>query len=110
MRFRPGVWISCLILILPIFVLAFESADAAKGKELFSSRCAACHGDSGEGKKEIAKMFDVTMLPLGSKKVQSLDDAALKKIIIEGKGKMKPVKMSDQEAADVVAFVRTLKK
>ena len=47
---------------------------------------------------------------LGSKEVQSLDDAALKKIIAEGKGKMQPVKLSDAEADDVIAFVRSLKK
>ena len=47
---------------------------------------------------------------LGSKEVQSLDDATLKKVIAEGKGKMKPVNLNDQEAADVIAFLRTLKK
>jgi hypothetical protein len=50
------------------------------------------------------------MPQLGSKEVQSLDDAALKKFIVEGKGKMKPVNLTDPEAADVIAFLRTLKK
>jgi hypothetical protein len=47
---------------------------------------------------------------MSSKEVQSLDDAALKKIMTEGKGKMKPVSLSDQEAANIIAFVRSLKK
>jgi len=34
----------------------------------------------------------------------------MKKDIVEGTGQMKPVKLTDQEAADVIAFVRTLKK
>jgi cytochrome c2 len=109
MRFRLSLFIFFLVLIVPLFLPAFESGDAAKGKELFS-RCAVCHGDSGEGKEAIAKMFGVTMPPLASKEVQSLSDAALKKIIEEGKGKMKAVKMSDQEMTDVIAFLRSLKK
>jgi hypothetical protein len=50
------------------------------------------------------------MKPLSSKEVQALDDAALKKAITEGNGKMRPVILSDHEAADVIAFLRTLKK
>ena len=50
------------------------------------------------------------MPALGSKEVQALDDAALKKIISEGKGKMQPVKLSGAESDDIIAFVRSLKK
>jgi cytochrome c len=109
MRFHFSLWMFFLALIVPLFLLAMEGGDATKGKELYS-RCAVCHGDLGEGKEAVAKAFGVSMPPLGSKQVQSLDDAALKKVILEGKDKMRPVKMSDQEAADVIAFLRTLKK
>jgi mono/diheme cytochrome c family protein len=93
----------------PLLLLAFVEGNVAEGKKLFS-RCAVCHGDSGEGKEAIAKMFGVKIPAFGSKEVQSLDDAALKKIIVEGKGKMKPVPMPDSEIEDVIAFLRTLKK
>jgi mono/diheme cytochrome c family protein len=109
MKIRLGLILFLAFLVVPLFLLAFGSGDVAKGKELYS-RCAVCHGDSGEGKEAIAKMFGVTMPPLASKEVQSLSDADLKKIIDEGKGKMRPVKMSDQEVADVIAFMRSLKK
>ena len=99
-----------LLLILPLFILASDKGDVAKGKEVFSSRCAACHGTSGEGKEAIAKMFSVTMKQLGSKEVQSVGDATLKKDILEGNGKMRPVTLTDQEVTDVIAFLRTLKK
>jgi mono/diheme cytochrome c family protein len=82
--------------------------DAARGKTLFS-RCAICHGASGEGNEAIGKAYGVKMPVLGSKEVQSLDDAAVKKVIGEGKGKMQPVKLSDTEVDDVIAFVRSLK-
>ena len=109
MRPRIFVWILMPVIIASLWIYAVEKGNAVKGKEVFS-RCAVCHGDSGEGKEAIAKMFGVRMPHLGSKEAQSLDDAALKKVIVEGKGKMKPVKLTDQEAADLIAFLRTLKK
>jgi mono/diheme cytochrome c family protein len=96
-------------LIVPLFLFALGSGDVAKGKEVFK-RCAVCHGDSGEGKEAVAKAFGVSMPPLGSEQVQSLDDAALKKIISEGKGKMRAIGMSEEEITDVIAFLRSLKK
>jgi len=85
-------------------------AGAAEGKALFASKCAACHGANGEGKDSIAKMMKVTMRPLASKEVQAQSDADLKKGITEGQGKMKAVAgLSDQQVADVIAHVRTLK-
>jgi cytochrome c2 len=103
-----------ILILLPILMISFllhaqKKGDVDKGKELYR-RCAICHGASGEGKEEIGKIFGVTMPNLGSKEVQSKDNAALKKIIIEGKGKMKGVSLSDQEVEDVIAYLRTLKK
>ena len=108
MRARYPILILLPLLVIPLLLLA-AGGNAAKGKEVFK-RCAVCHGDSGEGKEAIAKMFGVKMPVLSSKEVQSLDNAALKKVIVEGKGKMKPVSLSDSEAEDVIAFLRTLKK
>ena len=85
-------------------------AGAPEGKELFTAKCQACHGANGEGKAAIAKMFNVTMPPLASKEVQAKSDAELKKVILSGKGKMKPVAgVTEKQAGDIVAFVRTLK-
>ena len=106
-RFRK--WTLPLVFILPLWLFALENGDVNKGKEVYG-RCAVCHGASGEGNEAIAKMLEATMPPLASKEVQSLDDAALKKIIVEGKGKMKPVKLLDQQMEDVIAFLRSLKK
>lgn len=90
-------------------VFALANGDAVKGKEVFR-HCSVCHGDSGEGREAIAKAYGVQIPALGSKEVQSLDDAALRKVIAEGKGKMKPVTLSEAEMGDVVAFLRSLKK
>ena len=109
MRSRSVVWFFLPALVIPLWILAAEKGDTTSGKKVFG-RCAICHGDSGEGKEAIGKVLGVTIPHLGSKEVQSLDNAALKKIIVEGKGKMSPVGLSDQEAADVIAYIRTLKK
>jgi len=90
---------------------AFAAGDAAAGKELFSKKCASCHGAAGEGKENIAKTLKVEMRHLGSTEVQAKSDADLKKTIMEGTGKMKPVAGIDAKGADdLVAFMRTLKK
>jgi mono/diheme cytochrome c family protein len=96
--------------VLPLTILSAEKGDVAQGKVLFETRCAVCHGDGGEGKEAMSKLFGVKIPVLTSKEVQSQDDEALKKILLEGKGKMKPVTLSAQEVANAVAFIRTLKK
>src|ERR1019366_377419 len=85
-------------------------AGAAEGKEVFTAKCAPCHGANGEGKAAIAKMYNVTLPALASKEVQAKTDDQLKQAILKGQGKMKPVSgVTEKQAADVVAFVRALK-
>ncbi len=87
------------------------AGDATAGKALFQTTCKTCHGQQGEGNPMIAKALKVTIPVLGSKEVQSKSDDQLKKAVLEGEGKMKPVpNVSAKQAADVIAFVRTLAK
>jgi mono/diheme cytochrome c family protein len=110
MLLKRLIWILFPVLMISFALSAQKKGDIAKGKTLYS-RCSVCHGDSGEGKEAIGKALGATMPHLGSKEVQSLDDAAIRKVIVEGKGKMKPVvNLSSQEVDDVIAYVRTLKK
>ena len=48
-----------VILIVATFSAGrtISAGDAAAGKELFSKKCASCHGTEGEGKDSIAKML-----------------------------------------------------
>jgi hypothetical protein len=51
----------------------------------------------------------VTIADLTSQRVRSQSDAALKKTLTQGKGKMKPMKAeSDADIENVIAYVRTL--
>ena len=95
--------------VMPAF--AAEKGNVAAGKEVYMKKCNMCHGPDGAGKEAIAKMLKVEMKALGSKEVQALSDADMKKVITEGKGKMKPVGgMSDADVTNVIAFVRSLAK
>jgi len=100
-----------LLVVIAVPALVAGKGDAAKGKTLFTSKCASCHGPAGEGKEAIAKMMKAEMHPLGSKEVQAKTDAQLAEAITKGTGKMKPVAgLKDGEVADLVAFVRSLAK
>jgi mono/diheme cytochrome c family protein len=105
--------LSALIVLTAVLLYAMPmtAADTAAGKDLFGKKCASCHGNEGEGKDAIAKMFKVDMKPLSSKEVQAKSDSDIKKVTLEGTGKMTPVKDINAKAADdIVSFVRTLAK
>jgi len=107
-------WLTLAVLVL--FAVALpsrsgEKADVTAGKAVYTKRCATCHGPAGEGRETIAKMMKVELRHLGSKEVQAKGNAELRKIITAGTGKMKPVTgVKDQEIADLIAYLRTLKK
>ena len=98
-----------MVLTLAMPQAALSGGDVEKGKALYAGKCKMCHGPEGEGNPGMAKMLKVEMKHLGSKEVQAMKDADLKKDIADGNGKMKPVKLTDEEAANVIAYIRTLK-
>jgi mono/diheme cytochrome c family protein len=110
---RYILWQSVLLLTLgigisPVFA---QQGDAEAAKALFLKRCAVCHGANGEGKEAVAKSLKVQIRHLGSKEVLAKSDAQLKAHMLEGTGKMKPVKdLKDSEAAAIIAYLRTLEK
>ena len=104
-------------MILTILTLASLSgaavwaADAKAGQAVYEKSCKSCHGPDGTANPALAKMLKVDIGDLKSPEVQSMTDADLKKIVTDGKGKMKPItSVSGPAVDDVVAYVRTLKK
>ena len=83
-------------IVTALFAVAIATSAFADGAATFASKCAACHGKSGEGAK---------MAPAP---IAGMSADAVKKAITEGKGKMKPVKIEDADA--VAAYVAGLKK
>jgi len=86
-------------------------ADAKAGQAVFEKACKSCHGADGTPNAGVAKMLKVEMRDLKSPEVQATSAADMKKIVTDGKGKMKPVKAVEGPAVDdVVAYVKTMKK
>jgi mono/diheme cytochrome c family protein len=98
MRFLPV----CAIFLALGAIQAFGAAP--EGKAVYDAKCKMCHKADGSG------MPAMKMRALGSAEVQAKPDAELKKDITAGNGKMKAVAVTDAQAADVVAYIRTLKK
>jgi len=81
------------------------AADAAAGKPVYDAKCKACHGANGEGNPNMAKALKVELKPLGE------SSADVKKVVMEGTGKMKPVaSVTGADLDNVVAYVHSLKK
>ena len=87
------------------------AADPKAGQTVYDKSCKSCHGADGTPNAAIAKMLKVEMRDLKAAGVQARSDVDLKKVIVDGEGKMKPTAgVSSASADDMVAYVRTLKK
>src|SRR5205823_13393451 len=85
-------------------VAAGMAADAKAGQAVYDKSCKSCHGADGTPNAAIAKMMKVEMKDLKSAEVQGMSDADIKKVIADGKGKMKPIKtVTGADADNVVA-------
>ena len=85
-------------IVIALAAVTFATtAFAADGAATYAAKCKSCHGAAGEGAK---------MAPTP---IAGTDAATVEKAIVEGKGKMKPVKGVEDPKA-VAAFVAGLKK
>lgn len=85
------------------------SADGLPGQAIFQAKCKTCHGEKGEGKEAIAKMYKVDVSALALNSTKSSDEA-LKTMVQNGKGKMPAFKekLSEDEINQVLAYVKSL--
>jgi mono/diheme cytochrome c family protein len=89
--------------------IAVWAADATAGQSVYKRACQSCHGADGAPSAALAKMLKVEMRDLRVA-AKSLSDAELRKIVVEGIGKMAATKgISAADADNVVAYMRTLK-
>lgn len=97
---------------------ATAKGDAAKGRAVFSSTCAACHGTNAKGVPGLGK--DLTT----SAVVQALNDDQLLDFVKKGRPANDPANtthvdmppkggnpaLTDQDLYNVIAYIRTLNK
>jgi mono/diheme cytochrome c family protein len=99
-----------IVLSLAAAASSIQAADVAAGKAAYDKSCKSCHGADGTPNASVAKMMKVDIKDLKSPDVQAASDDDLKKIITDGKGKMKALPAAAGSAADIVAYIRTLTK
>lgn len=103
--YQRGIQIAAGCLALALFSSGAWAADAAAGKSVYEAKCRGCHGPDGQGNPSIAKMMKVEMKPLTE------TTADVKKVVMDGQGKMKPVGgLTAAQVDDVAAYVHSLKK
>ncbi len=99
----------------PILAAAEEKGDPAKGKEIFESSCAACHGPEGKGDGPAAAALDPKPRDLSSAEyISTVSNEHLFKVISEGGASvgLSPLMaawsgiLSENEIWDVIAFIR----
>ena len=82
--------------LVVLAAVAFSTAVMADGAATFNAKCKMCHGPEGAGSKMVEKS------------IAGVPAADVKKVITQGKGKMKPVAIDN--AGEVAAYVAGLKK
>ncbi len=68
---------------------------SADGKELYEANCSLCHG--GDGKLGALGSKDIS--------VTTLDQPGIARVILEGKGLMNPVKVTEEQAGMIARYV-----
>jgi len=76
----------------------YSSGDSASGASVYSTTCSGCHGAAGEGSPGYA--------PAMCEDVPGLDADGLATVILDGKGDMPAQGLTDQQTADVIAFLQ----
>jgi mono/diheme cytochrome c family protein len=118
-------WLTFAIVasVTPFFASAMWAGDAAAGKSSFESMCSTCHGPTGKGDGPAAAALTPPPRDLSSgafkfdsdKDGKPGSDSDLKLVIQKGAAEfggspmMTPWPLSDGQADDLVAFIRTLK-
>lgn len=91
--------------------VAFTEESVEKGKKLFATQCAMCHGKSGDGKGDLAEVMHIS--PPDFTKPETLGkrtDGEIFTIIYIGSASMpgEAKRLKENQAWDLVNFLRTL--
>lgn len=99
---------------MKLFCAALFLATAAYGAPhdaAYNRFCKSCHGADGTPNKAVEKMMKVQMRDLKHPEVQGMTDDQLRKIILEGVGKMKATRgISSKQADETIATMRSFKQ
>jgi mono/diheme cytochrome c family protein len=82
----------------------------ARSKEIYSVDCALCHGETGDGKTDLAKGMELVLDDwTDPKSLAGKPDEALFNVIRNGKGKMPSEdvgRAKDDEVRNLIVYIR----
>lgn len=83
---------------------------SSPGGSVFKTKCVLCHGADGSGNTPLGKQLQAANL--GSKEVQKLSNADMRKQIHDGRANMPGFadQLSDAEISQVIQYVRQFGK
>jgi len=93
---------------------AKAAAGLEKAKKLYAVDCAVCHGDTGDGKTDLAKSLGVTLADwTDPKSLSGKSDKELFDAIRNGKDKMPPEgdgRAKDADVQNLIVYIRSFGK
>ena len=99
-----------LLVLAVAFAFSTWTFAADAGADVYKAKCASCHGPDGKGDTAVGK--NLKLKDLASADVQKESDADMTTLIEKGKKPMPGYegKLTKDEIADVVKYIRALKK
>ncbi|PTY08632.1 hypothetical protein DB347_03380 [Opitutaceae bacterium EW11] len=103
--------------LLCLSSVSFADQAQEKAKENWTKMCARCHAADGTGNTKVGKKLNVKDYTSADAQAKMTDDEMLKSVLEgvkddNGKEKMQPYKekLTEAEAKDLVALIRSMKK
>ncbi len=91
--------------------LRFSEISVERGKKLFQTQCAMCHGDKGDGKGDLAQEMHLKLVDFTQPDaLKNRTDGALHAIIASGNGIMpaEGKRLNDTHIWEIVNYLRAL--
>ncbi|HWG20668.1 MAG TPA: cytochrome c [Terracidiphilus sp.] len=86
----------------------------ARVKQIYKIDCAMCHGDTGDGKTDLAKDMSLTLSDFNDPRTfEGKSDQQIFEMIRKGKDKMPPEdapRATDEQTRGLVQYIRTFAK
>lgn len=91
---------------------SLDDSAAGRGKDLYETFCAICHGQDGISDTKVAQKMDVMPFDLAEESVMELTDGEIFVKILASDTVMSKYRneLTDKEAWEITAYVRSLQK
>jgi mono/diheme cytochrome c family protein len=96
------------LMALAVLLLSAAASAQDKGATIYKAKCQSCHGPAGDGNTPVGKATKAR--DLCSADVKKESDAEMIEMVLKGKNKMPPQKITADEAKEVIAYIHSLCK